>query len=245
MPASPRYRAVTLDAFGTLFDFEDSLEAACREILARGGLDGGKAPTARELGRLWGRQFLALYDRHASGEDGRGFRSLRALTEEGLAGACREMGLAADPARGTAVWVEHFSQVRLYPEVRAVLERLAGTVEIAVVSDIDEEMIARALSATGLALPRLFTSEAARAYKQDPGGRLFARAFAALGAEAGEVLHVGDMAADVLGARRAGCAVAWLNRGRKHSRPRALPALVEPDYEIESLAELPAILGLA
>jgi FMN phosphatase YigB (HAD superfamily) len=44
---------------------------------------------------------------------------------------------------------------------------------------------------------------------------------------------------DIVGARRAGLKIAWLNRDgavRRDETP-------EPDYEIESLAELPKFIG--
>ena len=79
-------RAVTLDAYGTVFDFESHLSDVAAEVLAAGGATG---PSPRALAEAWSSHFTALYDefgrRHH--EDGREFRTIAELTTDALAAA--------------------------------------------------------------------------------------------------------------------------------------------------------------
>ncbi|MBS3764771.1 MAG: HAD family hydrolase [Planctomycetes bacterium] len=73
--------------------------------------------------------------------------------------------------------------------------------------------------------------------KPDP--RLFERAMEISEVEPENALHVGDsLITDVLGATRAGMAVAWLHGGEKKI-PDGLP---DPDYAIQEMSELLGIV---
>ena len=71
-----------------------------------------------------------------------------------------------------------------------------------------------------------------------PDIRLFQAAISATACRADELLHVGDsLESDVHGANEAGVRSAWLNRDGTANRTSVLP-----DWEIEMLAQLPALL---
>lgn len=73
-----------------------------------------------------------------------------------------------------------------------------------------------------------------------PHPRIFRTALACVGAQPQEAVFVGDNpVADIAGAQNAGMR-AVLRVGR-HDRP-ALAGLIEPDYRLQSLQELPAVL---
>ena len=73
-----------------------------------------------------------------------------------------------------------------------------------------------------------------------PNVRIFEHVSRALGLDPHEILFVGDTPhEDVIGAKRAGMRVAWINKHRKD-----FPAgIAEPDLVINDLAELPERLG--
>ncbi len=84
----------------------------------------------------------------------------------------------------------------------------------------------------------VFVSEAFGVKKPDPA--IFHAAAACLGVPPADILFVGDNpAADIGGAKSAGMAAAWLHRGQMW--PAEMP---KPNFVIESLAELPAILSI-
>jgi putative hydrolase of the HAD superfamily len=77
------------------------------------------------------------------------------------------------------------------------------------------------------------SSESARCYKPDP--RIFHEALSELGVAPEEALYVGDSQDDdIVGAKRAGMQVAWINRTGQTLKP----GVPQRDYEIHGLGEL-------
>ncbi|MHC5055993.1 MAG: HAD family hydrolase [Planctomycetota bacterium] len=224
MPRPP-LRAVTLDAYGTLFDLDSTIDRSLETIIEEQRL----AADPRELGGAWTRRFFAML--YAYGHDGgRPFRTIRELTAESLAGALAEFGLAADVERGVETWFEHVRSSPLFPEVREAVEVLASRFRVAIVSDADDDILAPSLERAGLPVELVFTSEGERSYKIDPSTTIFSKAFEALGVPPGEAAHVGDSTADVVGACRAGARAVWLSRdGREWADPRAEPHVTARD----------------
>ncbi len=218
-------RAVTLDAYGTIFDLESVQPAACEMLLSEQGMDADPCALERE----WTRSFFALLECYG-GEGAREFRTIRDLTAESLAATFERLGVAGDVPRGVECWFEHVRRAPVYPEAPGAIGALARRYALAVVSDADDDVLMPAWKRAGLPVELVFTSESERAYKIEPGSRVFERAFAALGARPGEVAHVGDSRSDVLGALRAGAKAVWLSRdGREWTDATAKPTLVARD----------------
>lgn len=224
MPRPP-LRAVTLDAYGTLFDLDSTIGRSLEAIVDEQGL----AADPRALGGAWTRRFFEMLN--AYGHDGdRPFRTIRELTADSLVGAFGEFGLAGDVERGVETWFRHVRSSPLFPEVREAVELLAGRFRVAVVSDADDDILAPSLERAGLPVELVFTSERERSYKIDPATSLFSKAFEALDVPAAETAHVGDSAADVVGACRAGARAVWVSRdGRDWSDERAAPHVTARD----------------
>ncbi|MHC4916899.1 MAG: HAD family hydrolase [Planctomycetota bacterium] len=231
-------RAVTFDAYGTVFDFESRIRTrAVEEILDRAG---ARDRDVQAFADQWGLNFFNLYDGHARAAAGAGesFRSITDLTAEALAVTYRQNGLELDPVPGTEVWLGWLERVQPYPEAAGVIERLAGRFRLAMVSDIDDRVIRPALGRLDWPLEFVMTSEGERAYKHHPEGVVFKRALARLECLPEEAVHVGDSAADVIGAKLSGMRAVWINR-----HARRLPAeCPRPDWELTDLAGLPAVL---
>jgi 2-haloalkanoic acid dehalogenase type II len=230
-------RAVTLDAYGTVFDFESHLPAVARAVLAAERVEG---VCPERLARSWGAKFYAHYEEFGRTWQAAGlpFKTIADLTAEALAAAYRELGLSLDPWPGTRIWIERLRGVEVFPEIGPALAALAGRFELAMLSDTDEHIIAPALARHRLPLRFVLTSEGVRCYKQDPRAVLFKQALAVLNLSGEEVVHVGDSAGDVAGARRAGMRVVWVNRfGRK--LPTGCP---RPDREVPDLSTLAAVV---
>jgi putative hydrolase of the HAD superfamily len=134
------------------------------------------------------------------------------------------------------------------PDVGALLERLAGSYRLGILSNWPlAATIDRYVEAAGWApyLAAIVVSQRVGTIKPHPA--IFAAARTALGdPESSEILHVGDdWAADVVGAKRAGWRAAWLA-----SRPADSPlpgsardGETEVDLELATLDDLEA--GLA
>jgi putative hydrolase of the HAD superfamily len=118
-----------------------------------------------------------------------------------------------------------------------VLAALRGRYRLAVLSNADNDFLFACLARNGLEFETVVTSEMAGAIKPDPA--IFGFLVREMGLPREQILYVGDWPMpDVVGARRAGLPVAWLNR-YGHTLPPEMPA---PDLEIASLTELLPIL---
>jgi len=224
----PPLRAVTLDAYGTLFDLDCTIDRSLEAIVGDQCLD----VDPKALGGAWTRRFFEMLYAYDGARDGGGreFKTIRDLTTESLVGALDEFGVSGDVERGVETWFDHVRASPLFPEAREAVELLSERYRVAIVSDADDDILAPCLEKAGLGVDLVFTSEAERSYKIDPGTTLFASAFEALGAEPAEAVHVGDSAADVVGACRAGAQAVWLSRdGREWSDGRARPHITARD----------------
>lgn len=234
-------RAVTLDAYGTVFDFEGALRTrAVRRILELAGLP---EQCPERFADRWGVNFHAIYEEFGrswrrDGGSGGAFKTVADITAEALEVTYRQHGVELDPRPGTEIWIEHLLGVEVFPEVPAVLEALRGRVKLAMLSDTDERIIAPALGRFAGAFSFVLTSEAVQAYKYDPEAAVFRQALARLDLAPEEVLHAGDSAADVTGAKTAGMRAAWVNRAGRRL-PAACP---RPDWELPDLSPIPALL---
>jgi putative hydrolase of the HAD superfamily len=126
------------------------------------------------------------------------------------------------------------------PGYRALLGRLARRFRLGVVSNFDYAPTARGLLERE-GIQGLFDSVVVSAEVgwRKPKPIIFEVALKELRVAPGMALFVGDRAdIDVLGAKRAGLAAAWVNR-KGESLPGGIPA---PDYEIRDLEGLGATL---
>ena len=130
---------------------------------------------------------------------------------------------------------------RPYPFTHPVLSRLlAAGLPLGLVTNGKSSMQETKLRVLGIApyFSHLLCAGDEGLLKPDPA--VFLEAAEALGAAPGETLFVGDNPLDdISGAKAAGMAAAWVRRRGPY--PAAFPP---PDFEIESIEELPALLGL-
>jgi 2-haloalkanoic acid dehalogenase type II len=146
-------------------------------------------------------------------------------------------GVAGRAAGARDLLVERLSDAGCYPEVAEVLQHLRAYYRLAVLSNADDDFLGACLARNELEFETVVSSESARSYK--PRGPIFDRVCELLRLDAAQVLYVGDSPiADLLGARAAGMAVGWINRGRI-ALPENVPA---PDLELTGLTALVNLL---
>jgi 2-haloacid dehalogenase/putative hydrolase of the HAD superfamily len=216
-----------LDAFGTLLESgRNVLLAASERIVADHALPvSGEAFLAR-----WSEVFYAL--------DDEGFYTIEAANRESFARVMDEFGVDATPEPYLDTMVDAWLGVGVHPEVPEVLAALED-VPKAVVSNADEIFLREIFRRHGLRFEHVVTSEAVRVYKPRPA--IFRAGLRALGLSANRVVHVGDSQdADILGGKRVGLRVAWVNR-RGDTRRADVPP---PDWELRDLRGLLPIFGV-
>jgi len=224
MEAFARCRAVVFDAYGTLFD----VAAATAALLG---------DRAEAVGQLWRRKQLEYsWLRSLMGRHG----DFAQVTAEALAFAL-EASAIPDPALAQRL-LAAYRALPAYADAKPSLTALAGSGrKLAILSNGSPAMLAPMVSASGFAdlVPAVLSVEEAGVFKPHP--KVYALACERLSLPAGEIAFVSANGWDAAGAAAFGFTVAWLNR-RSETQDR-LPG--QPAVHIASLAELPALFGLA
>ncbi len=218
-------RACVFDAYGTIFDFA-SAAANCRDVLG----DQATALTAlwrdKQLQYTWLR---SLQRRHVD---------FWQVTGDALDYALDTLRMD-DPAIRHRL-MNLYLTLDLFPEVADVLKRLrARGLRTAILSNGSPKMLASAVAAAniGSLLDAVLSVEAVGVFKPHPD--VYRLAVDDLGVNPDAIVFLSANAWDAHAASVFGMRVAWCNRyGQRRER---LPGA--PDYEIRSLAELPALVG--
>jgi 2-haloacid dehalogenase len=210
---------VSFDVFGTLISVRDGSYAAFQSILD--DCAGGHV-NLRDFWEFWEQRNIAHYwEPYCS------YRDICTLSlEESLA----HYGLHGDSAL-IERYFDAFPGFPLYPDVEATLARIGERRRLAIVSNIDDDLLARTRLPSGVALA--CTAERARGYK--PDGSLFRYLIRETGAPLDRILHAGQSQfTDLVGGKPLGLTIAWINR-----RGVALdPAVPRPDVILEDVASL-------
>lgn len=220
-------KACVFDAYGTLFDFAAAARK-CRDVL---GADIDKLTALwrdKQLQYTWLR---ANQGRHADfwtvTGDALDF-SLETLGIEklGLRDRLMAMYLTLDP----------------FPEVLEVLKKLKAVgMRTAILSNGSPTMLDAVVKEAKLdmVLDAVLSVEEVGVYKPNP--KVYQLAVDRLGVPASAISFQSSNAWDAYAASAFGMKVVWCNRYRQ--RPERLPGA--PDREIQSLTELPALVGAA
>lgn len=220
---APRPELLSFDVFGTLVDVRQGSRAAFERILAE---SGGTHIDPLEFWEYWEeanvRRYWAPYQRYRS--------ICRASLEETF----DHFGLKGDPSL-IEFYFDAFRAFSRFPDVDDVLGRLGRRYRLAVISNIDEDL----LEATplGRRFDVVCTAERARGYK--PDGTLFRHLLSASGSDVGRIFHSGQsQRTDLVGGKPLGLTIAWINR---RGLDRA-PGVPTPDYEYRDLRPLLELL---
>lgn len=215
------------DAYGTVFDFA-SAAARCTDLPPEKMAPLTALWRDKQLQYAWLR---ALQGRHAD---------FWQVTGDALDYALETLGLASEGTR--ARLMQLYLELDVFPEVPAVLDRLkrAGK-RVGILSNGSPSMLAtvvRNAKIEGL-LDAVLSVEEAGVYKPHP--KVYALAVDRFAVAAGAIAFQSSNAWDAYAASAYGMRVVWCNRyGQRRER---LPG--QPDHEVRSLAELPALLGIS
>jgi len=228
-----RLKLLSFDVFGTLISVREGSYGAFARILQ------AAAASHLDVKVFW----EAWEERNIAGYWGP-YRPYKEICRESLAATFAAFGVKGDPD-SIAFYFDAFSRFELYPDVIATLEQLSRRCKLAVVSNIDDDLLA--LTPLKRSFDLVCTAERAKGYK--PDGSLFRYLLAVAGATVGvgieEILHSGQSQfTDMVGAKPLGLRVAWINR---RGVPLS-PEVPKPDFQmpdIQSLLPLvlPAIGG--
>src|SRR5437763_10175882 len=192
-------RAITFDCYGTLIDWEAGLRAYVAPILAQSSHHGIGA--AQWIERWEKIQFQML----------KPYRPYREILQRSYDATMQHFGLEAfiDAGAGLARSIADWPP---FADSRRALKRLARRYQLAIVSNIDRDLLADSVGQLQAPFSCLVTAEDARAYKPDP--KPLELAIERLSVEPAAIVHAAfGWKYDLAPARALGMRTCFVNRG--------------------------------
>ncbi len=212
-------KLISFDVFGTLINVREGSYAAFEYILDD---VGGRNVDVKSFWEYWEHRNIAHYWEP--------YRRYRDICELSLDESFAHFGLKGDPAL-IERYFDAFAGFALYPDVLPTLNSLARSYRIGIVSNIDDDLLARTNLPAGIDL--VCTAERAGGYK--PDGTLFRYLIDHAGVSITELLHAGQSQyTDMVGAKPLGLTVAWINR----RDVKLDPSVPKPDVTLSDVASL-------
>ena len=212
-------RLFSFDVFGTLVSVRDGSYGAFEGILRD---CGAPEVDVKAFWEHWEQRNIAHY-----WEPYRPYKAICALSLEETFAHFGVEGRGAMIQR----YFDAFSGFALYPDVLPALEALARHARLAIVSNIDDDLLA----ATPLRREFDLVCTAQRAQGYKPDGTLFRYLIDNAGVPKDAIFHSGQSQfTDMVGGKPLRLRIAWINR-----RGVALhPSVPRPDYELPDVASL-------
>lgn len=210
---------MSFDVFGTLISVREGSYGAFEAILREAG---GARVDVKAFWEHWEERNIAHYREP--------YRRYRDICRLSLEETFAHFGLAGDGAL-IRHYFDAFPHFPLYSDVVPTLQALGRRYRLAVVSNIDDDLLA----ATPLpdVFPLVCTAERARGYK--PDGSLFRYLIGQSGGGVDGVLHSGQSQfTDLVGGKPLGLTIAWINRRGIELSPK----VPRPDYVFPDIASL-------
>ena len=225
-PLDPAHvTTLTFDCYGTLIDWEAGAVEALRPLLARHAVI------------LSDDEIVTAFQDIEAPLCEPPYKTYRAVLAGVVEGLGRRFGFPVGPAERD-VLAASVPSWQPFPDTVNALRALAERYQLAVISNIDNDLFAATTPQLGTSFGLVVTAEEARCYKPDPA--IFELALRHLAVEPRCIVHVAEGITEVPPARSLGCATVWV---RRHGRSARL--LTEaPDLEVPDLQSLLPYLGI-
>ena len=219
-------RACVFDAYGTLFDV-NSAAAQAKDALGERWEPLADTWRAKQLQYTWLR---GLMGRHAD---------FWQVTGDALDFAMTSLDINDSALRERLMGL--YLRLAAYPEVKPMLARLKTSgMKLAILSNGSPKMLSATVENSSISelLDAVLSVEQVGVFKPHPS--VYRLAVDELGVAAGQICFLSSNAWDAHAAKAFGFRVVWCNRF--HQVAERIPE--RPDGEIDTLAELPGILGM-
>ena len=220
-----QFFVLTFDCYGTMIDWETGIFSALRPILAA---------HKKELADP---DLLQLYaELELEAERGEYVKYWDVLSSV-VRGFGERLGFRPSQAEERAL-PESLAKWQPFPDTVEALRKLKQRYQLAVISNIDDDLFARSAPKLGVTFDYVTTAQQARCYK--PGKKIFELAQERMRVPTDKWLHVGQsIYHDVIPAHAMGLATVWVNRPSPRTGAGATKAAsAKPNLEVASLAEL-------
>jgi len=214
-----QFELISFDCYGTLIDWELGMKNALRELAEKKdiSIDIEKAPE----------KYIKI-ELEVEKEKYRKYSEILTISLKRL---LKEVELNPEEEK---IFVNTLPKWLPFPETREVLRELKNRgYKLAILSNIDEDMIKKSIDLMGIEFDCVITAEQTRSYK--PSLNHWKRMLEVFKISKNRILHVAaSYVHDIIPAHEMGIKTAWINRN-KEKRERI-------DYEFDNLKPLTEIL---
>ncbi len=221
--------ALTFDCYGTLIDWESGIYTALKPILENHNIELTRDETLELYSAIEPKAQSAIY---------KPYRNI-------LSEVVQLFGVKLDfkpSLEETLSLAESIANWPPFADTNAALHKLKQDYKLAIVSNIDNDLIKLSASQLDVEFDWIITAQNARAYKPDL--RVFQHAFEQMQLDTTQILHIAQsIFHDITPANELELQSVWVNRRRGLKGTGATPpAEAHPTLEVGSLAELAEIL---
>jgi 2-haloacid dehalogenase len=219
------FTTITFDCYGTLIDWEAGLLPALRGLLA-----------AHEQA-LPDAVLLELYGEFEAQAESGPYQTYRNVLESVVRKFGERCGFHPAPAELRSLH-ESIPAWAPFSDTVASLQKLQQRYQLAIISNIDDELFVETRKHLGIDFCAVITAEQARSYK--PSLNNFRLALQTMELDPSRLLHAGQsIYHDVIPAQSLGIRTAWVNRRSARPGVGAVRRVVgKPDLEVPDLAAL-------
>jgi 2-haloacid dehalogenase len=221
------FTTISFDCYGTLIDWEAGILPALRGVLAA---HGQSLPDAA---------LLELYGEFEAQAEAGPYQSYRNVLESVVRQFGERCGFHPSSPELRSLH-ESVPAWPPFPDTVAALQRLEQRYQLAVISNIDDDLFAATRKHLGVEFAAMITAQQAHSYK--PSLNNFRLTLQKLGVEPSLLLHAGQsIYHDVIPAQSLGISTVWVNR--RSARPgvgAVRAASGKPDLEVPDVASLAA-----
>jgi 2-haloacid dehalogenase len=220
-----RFKILTFDCYGTLIDWETGIFSAMRPILAA---HNKKIPDS---------ELLELYSELELLAEQGDYLRYREVLQSVVRGFGERIGFSPTDAEVRSL-PESLANWQPFSDTVEALRQLKSRYQLAVMSNIDDDLFASTAPKLGIAFNHVITAQQAACYK--PCMRIFKLAEERIGVSREHWLHVGQsIYHDVIPAQSLGIATVWVNRpSPRPGSGAAKAASAQPDLEVPNLTAL-------
>jgi 2-haloacid dehalogenase len=220
-----RFKVLTFDCYGTMIDWETGIFSAMRPIL---NAHDKNIPDATLL-----ELYSELELRAEQGE----YLRYRDVLQSVVRGFGKRLEFSLTDAEVRSL-PESLANWQPFPDTVESLRNLKTRYQLAVMSNVDDDLFASTAPKLGVAFDHVITAQQAGCYK--PCMRMFKLAEDRIGVSREQWLHVGQsIFHDVIPAQSLGIATVWVNRpSPRPGSGAAKAASGKPDLEVPNLSTL-------
>jgi 2-haloacid dehalogenase len=220
-----RFKVLTFDCYGTMIDWETGIFSALRPILA-----AHKKSIADSA-------LLQMYSElEASAEQGE-FLRYRDVLQSVVRGFGEHLEFVPTDAEVRSL-PDSLANWPPFPDTVEALRKLKNRYQLAVISNVDDDLFAATAPKLGVAFNHVITAQQVGCYK--PCMKIFKLAEERMGVTRDQWLHIGQsIYHDVIPAQSLGIATVWVNRPSPRPGAGAAKAAAgKPDVEVPNLKTL-------